>query len=222
MVLLKEVIFLREIDGFSNVEYLTVLYAIVYGFIISMYFSGWGDMIRSRKHLSFDIEHLLWTIFTFTMFVFNWYGTWHRIEFINVGLGYFFYSLAPPLLFYLMSVILFPHISIKENLDFKIYLAENKKWIFGILALYFIVSITSGLVYQENDLIDKQNIFRGVGFLLCVTAALVKSRVVHLGFLVLGFGMLISFFATVPTVKKDGFDEEPLKDKKEVEIRTEE
>lgn len=214
MILLKKVVFQQEIDGFSNVEYLTVLYAIVYGFIISMYFTGWGDMIRRRAHLKFDIEHLLWTIFTFTMFVFNWYGTWHRIEFINVGLGYFFYSLAPPLLFYLLSVLLFPAIDRNQLIDFKEYLRDNKRWIFGILALYFLVSISSGMVYQENDLIDKQNIFRGVGFLLCTTAALVKNRALHIGFLVLGFGMLMSFFATVPTVKKKEFrkTETPIED----------
>lgn len=210
MVLLKEVIFRSEIDGFSNVEYLTVLYAIVYGFIISMYFSGWGDMIRSRAHLKFDGEHLAWTIFTFTIFVFNWYGTWHRIEFINVGIGYFFFSLVPPLLFYLMCVILFPRIDRNEFIDFGTYLDKNKMLIFGAMLLYFLVSIISGMVYLENNLLfdehgklEVQNIFRGGAVLLSLAAMLIKNRIFHITFLGIGFGMLIMFFATVPTVKKE-------------------
>lgn len=198
---LKHVVFQRDVDGFSYVEYLIVFNAIIYGFITSMYLTGWGNMIQNRKRLTISIEHLAWTIFSFVLFVSNWYGAWHRVEFINVHIGYFFYTLLPILLFYFISALLFPSFRTNgEDIDFQVHLDDNRRGIFAVYALYFLLSIVSGLVYLENDLIDNQNIIRLLGCLFACFAMVTKKRGVHIAFLIGGFLMLVVFFATLPAV----------------------
>lgn len=200
-IFLKHVIFHRDVDGFSNVEYLIVFNAIICGFITSMYLTGWGNMIQNRKRLTISIEHLGWTIFSFVLFVSNWYGAWHRVEFINLHIGYFFYTLLPILLYYFISALLFPSFRNNgEDIDFQVHLDQNKRGIFGVYAVYFMLSIVSGLVYFENDLIDTQNIIRLSGVLFASFAMFTKKRGVHLAFLIGGFIMLVVFFLTIPAV----------------------
>lgn len=200
ILLFEAPVFHRQVEGFSNVEYLIVFNAIIYGFITSMYFSGWGDIIRSRSQIKVHWEHLAWTIFSFLMFVANWYGAWHRVEFINDGIFYFFFSLIPLLLFYFISVVLFPVIREGKQIDLYEHLVKNKPAIFIIFAIYFFNTVVSGVVYKENDWIDEQQVMRYVGVALSVIAILFRNRVFHVAFLALGFFTLIRFFATLPAI----------------------
>ena len=164
MIFLKEVIFSKLIEGFSSVEYLIVFNAIIYGFITSYYFTGWGNMIQNRKKIVFSYEHLTWTIFTFLSLLTNWYGTWHRVEFINDSIGFFFLSLVPPLTYFFMTVLLFPNQG--TDYDYAGYLDKNKRVLFGIFTINLALSIVNGIMYGENDFIDQQNIIRALGVIL--------------------------------------------------------
>ncbi|MFK7900876.1 MAG: hypothetical protein AB8B61_08975 [Cyclobacteriaceae bacterium] len=199
MILLKEVLFANDIDGFSSVEYLIVFNAIIYGFITSFYFSRWGHMIQARKTIRFSYEHLAWTIFTFLNLVANWYGTWHRAEFINISVWYFFYSLVTPITYYFMAVLLFPKDD--DETDFQDALDTNKKILFGVFTLNLFMSIINGLTYLENDVFDLQNAIRLLGVLIAALGIFTKQRYIHVFILTLGFMMLLIFLFTVPTIK---------------------
>lgn len=198
MVFLKEVVFTNLIDGFSSAEYLIVFNAIIYGFITSYYFSGWGFMIQARKEITFCTEHLAWTIFTFLSLLTNWYGTWHRVEFINNSIGYFFLSLVPPLTYFFMTVLLFPRE--KEEVDYGAYLTQNKRILFGIFTINLLMSIVNGILYEENDLIDRQNLIRVAGVILASTGFIFNNRFIQIFILTLGFIMLFVFLFTVPKI----------------------
>ncbi len=105
------------IKEFSQVEYLTVFNAILFGYVGAEYYQGWGNMIRSRKNLIIYWQHILWTILMFTLFIQNWYGIWPRIEYINLSVFYFLFSLAPIFIFHIISVILFPDFTNPDNYE---------------------------------------------------------------------------------------------------------
>ena len=202
MIFLKNVTFLKAIDGFTSVEYLIIFNAIIYGFITSYYFSGWGSMIQNRKKISFSYEHIAWTVFTFINLVTNWYGSWHRVEFININIWYFFFSLIPPLTSYFIAVLLFPNHD-QEETDYSDYLSKNKKILFGVFAGTFLMSIFNGVAYKENDWVDTQNMIRAIGIILASCGIFINHKYVHILILSLGFFMMLIFLFTIPSINVD-------------------
>ena len=107
------------IEGFSQIEYLLIFNAIVFGAIASEYFSGWGGMLRNRERLVFSPLQFTWSVYAFLLLVQNWFGIWPRSMYINDSVVYFYFSLIPMLLFYLISVVLFPQMKVNADVDFK-------------------------------------------------------------------------------------------------------
>ncbi|WP_185152779.1 hypothetical protein, partial [Fulvivirga aurantia] len=165
-------------------------------------FQGWGALIRNRTKIKAYWQHTLWTIFAFTMFIQNWWGIWPRTRFITDNLFYFFYSLVPIFIFYIVSVILFPDFKQRSDrrIDMKSFFYKNTRWLFGLLAIYFLFTISSSFVYQDIGNVRVQNFIRIFGVVLAVTAAYYnKNKVLHIIFLVIGYAALIRFFMALPS-----------------------
>lgn len=187
------------INGFTQTEYLTVFNAIIFGYVGAEYFQGWGALIRNRLIIKVSWTHLAWTVFSFLLFIQNWWGIWPRIKFIDDSLFYFMYSLVPIFIFHLISVVLFPNFNKITKLDMKVYFYDNTRWLFSIFAIYFVITITSSFVYVDLGDVILQNIIRSIGVLLSISAAYFnKSKILHLIFLIVGFLALISFFRALP------------------------
>jgi hypothetical protein len=189
------------IEGFTHTEYLTVFSAIIFGYVGAEYFQGWGAIIRNRKNVSAYWQHTLWTIFAFTLFIQNWWGIWPRIAFINENIFYFFYSLVPIFLFYMISVILFPDFKKTEGMtNMQEYFYENSRYLFGLFSLYFVFTIVSSFVYPDIGNVLAQNLIRTFGVLLAAGAAYFhQNKVIHVAFLIIGYAALILFFFALPT-----------------------
>lgn len=189
------------INGFTHTEYLTVFNAIIFGYVGAEYFQGWGTLIRNRNEIKSYWQHILWTIFAFTMFIQNWWGIWPRTAFIADNLFYFFYSLVPIFIFHIVSVILFPDFKTRQNItDMKAYFYDNSRWLFGVLAVYFLFTISSSFVYKDSGDVNTQNFIRGFGVVLALTAAYFhRSIILHIIFLIIGYAALIRFFMALPT-----------------------
>lgn len=187
------------INGFTHTEYLTVFSAIIFGYVGAEYFQGWGALIRNRNIIKVSWTHLAWTIFSFLLFIQNWWGIWPRIKYIDQSLFYFMYSLVPIFIFHLISVVLFPNFSKISKLDMRVYFYKNTRWLFSIFSIYFIMTITSSFVYADLGDVVIQNIIRSVGVILSISAAYFnKNKVLHLIFLIIGFIALIQFFQALP------------------------
>ncbi len=183
------------IKGFSHVEYLTVFNAILFGYVGAEFYLGWGNMIRNRKHLKFFWQHTVWTLLMFTLFIQNWYGIWPRIEFINVNVFYFLFSLAPIFIFHIISVILFPDFTKPENYDVEKYFYENVRIFFMLFGAYLVLSILNSLVYPDLGNVIAQTIIRVFGLVLCLLAIYfhkVKSvQVVFLGIAIMAITVFL-------------------------------
>ncbi|MFN6944599.1 MAG: hypothetical protein ACK4ND_06605 [Cytophagaceae bacterium] len=188
----------QEIQGFSQVEYLMVFIAIIFGYIGAEYFVGWGTMMRKRRAIREYWPHIAWTIFAFLLFIQNWYGIWPRAKYINQSIFYFIYSLFPILLFHLISVVLFPSFRDKTT-DMKAYFYTNSRLLFFFFALYFILAIVSSFVYEDMGNVMVQNIIRALGVSLSLLAAWFhKNEKLHIAFLFIGFIALTLFVFALP------------------------
>lgn len=190
----------KIIEGFTHTEYLTVFNAIIFGYVGAEYFQGWGVLIRNRKHLTIYWPHILWTIFSFTLFIQNWWGIWPRIRMINENIFYFFYSLIPICLFHFISVVLFPDFkNDSETRNMEEHFYSNTRILFGLFSLYFVFTITSSFVYPDIGNVLIQNLIRSTGVILAGAAAyFYTNRLLHAIFLVIGYAALIWFFTVLP------------------------
>lgn len=193
----------KIIEGFTHTEYLIVFSAIIFGYVGAEYFQGWGALLRNRNHIKAYWQHTLWTIFAFTLFIQNWWGIWPRTKLIDENIFYFFYSLVPIFLFYIISVILFPDFkSMDKNttIDLKEYFYSNTRYLFGLFSLYFVFTIISSFVYPDIGNVFIQNMIRLFGVLLAAGAAYFhQNKVLHAIFLIIGYAALIRFFIALPS-----------------------
>lgn len=165
-----------EIEGFSQVEYLTVFYTIIFGVIATEYFSGWGSMLRHRKNIKIYAIHLLWSVFAFLTLFQNWYGIWPRVKYINDNILYFIFGLVPLFLFYLMKVVLFPNIKYAIETDFKKHYFKNARVLFILFTIYLGITITGSYIYRDVGDVFMQNILRSCGIALALTGAVYHHK----------------------------------------------
>ena len=189
-----------NIGGLSHTEYLVVFNTIIFGVVASEFFGGWGAMLRHRSQIKLSFIHFSWTVFAFLNLIQNWYGIWPRTAFINQGFFYFLYALIPMLMFHLITVVLFPsakHLSSSINLE-KHYF-ENSRVLYILFAVYLGFAISSSFVYVDRGDVLQQNIIRGAGIILCLSAAYFnKTKWLHLIFLAIGFSSLLKFILVIP------------------------
>lgn len=189
------------IEGFSQVEYLLIFNAIVFGAIASEYFSGWGGMLRNRDKITFSPIQFIWSVFAFLLLIQNWYGLWPRSEHINDSLVYFYFSLVPMLLFYLISIVIFPQMKIDAEIDFKKHYDKNSRTLFILFCIYLVFTIVGSFVYMDKDKGDvlTQNLIRSGGIILSALAAIfTRKKWIHYTFLALNFVGLIMFILAIP------------------------
>ena len=199
MLFLSEITILKAVDGFSSIEYLVIFNAIIYGFISSYYFTGWGNMIQNRKNFELSIEHLAWTIFSFIFIITSWYKSWFIIKYININVWFFFFSTVQPLLYYFIAVLLFP-LHNNEETNYFTYLRKNKKILFYFYAIACFVSIFNSILYNKAEITEIQIIYRIVGGLIAVIGALTKNKKIHITILTLSFIILLLFLQNTPSI----------------------
>lgn len=188
------------IDGFSQVEYLTVFNAIIFGVIASEFFNGWGSMVRHRDTIKVYWLHLAWTIFSFLTLIQNWFAIWPRTEYVNDNILIFLWSLVPMFLFHLISVILFPTGENIPNLDFEVYYKKNSRALYFLFSMYLVSTVIGPVVFKDVGNVFEQNILRLVGLALCLLGAYLNKVIWYQAlFLVLMYaGLVIFVFDAIP------------------------
>ena len=92
---------------FPFADYLLVFISIIVGYVVTEFFAGWGGLIRNRQNVKIYWLHLFWTFNFFFQLMENWWWLWGNRTKLAAHVAYFFFTLASPLIFYLMSVFYF-------------------------------------------------------------------------------------------------------------------
>ena len=184
------------LEGFSQVEYLIIFSAIVFGAIAGEYFSGWGNLLRYRHKTKFSPIQFAWSIFAFLLLIQNWFGSWPRAKFVNDNALYFYFSLIPLLLFYLMSILMFPERKKEKDhvLNFKEHYNKNSRALFIVFGIYLLFTIVGSYVYKDVGNVLAQNILRTIAIALCIFGAIFNEKKwIHVIFLTMHYIGLIIF-----------------------------
>ena len=105
------------------------------------------------------------------------------------------------LLFYLISIVIFPQMKINTEVNFKEHYDKNSRILFIIFSIYLVFTIVGSFVYMDKDKGDvlTQNLIRTGGIILCIFAAIFsRKKWIHYIFLTLNFIGLIMFILAIP------------------------
>lgn len=165
---------------FPFADYLLVFISFIVGYVVTEFFAGWGSMIRNREHVRVYWLHLLWTVNFFFQLMENWWWLWGNRMKIADHVYYFFFTLASPLIFYLITVFLFPSFKANETLDFKEHYYKTSRYLFLLFALLMFSYFINNIWIKELPLLANDNIFSLIGLAFSVTLVFVRSELFHI------------------------------------------
>ncbi len=103
-------------------------------------------------------------------------------------------------IFHLISVALFPRLTLKENRNLVKYYFQNSRLLFILYAVYFATTILSSYIYDDKGDILTQNVIRFAGVLFSLLGAYFNRKVwLHYLFLIIGFFALFLFILAIPS-----------------------
>ncbi len=179
------------IENFSLTEYLTIFIAFIYGSIASRFFNGWGIMISRFDWITFSKEHVAWTLLAFGLLIDIWWGSWPREKFISLNIKYFILSLFVPIIFYVLTAVIFPVVKNGEAVDLRQFFESHKKIIYLLFGITLLANgITANVMEQQWT--DAENLFRLGAFLFSLAGVFTKRVIIERIVLVLGWIMLIA------------------------------
>ncbi|MDH5379730.1 MAG: hypothetical protein OEW75_02695 [Cyclobacteriaceae bacterium] len=182
LIFFKDNIKVDIIENYTQEEYLNIFMAIVYGYVASVFFTGWGRLLRNFKWSEIHIYHLFWTIFAFLIFVDIWWSTWGKMDQIPDSIYNFFLILVQPFVYYFLAIMLFSVLEDKkENLHEKFRLASPS--IFILFCLIFLCNITLSTFFNELPLFHSKNILRFLGIVFGFIAIFKHSKVYQISIL---------------------------------------
>jgi hypothetical protein len=150
----------------SFAEYLVIFNTFVFGYVTTQFFTGWSSVISHREKLVISIEHLIWTIFAFGLLTDVWWGAWNRTGMITERVYYFYVSLVTPVIFYFLTVFLFPDPDHYPQGDLVTYLSREFRRICFFFFLLFLSFLASSILFGNLLAADVYFNFTGAGLSL--------------------------------------------------------
>ncbi|MFH1764919.1 MAG: hypothetical protein ABIF09_12085 [Gemmatimonadota bacterium] len=181
----------------SEFEYLSVISSMVLALAISEILSGWGALIRFRRHVTVYWVHTMATLLTLIMMIQWWWSNWEYRS-IPVNLFEFFVTLSPAFTMTLLAQVLTPSLSDGKAFDGREYYYGNRKWMYFLAALTIVAFGISDFVIVNSPVLCIDNAIRGAAVALLGSLALSSRERYHeivlslVGFLLLLFMGLVT------------------------------
>ena len=166
--------FIYKTSNFSKVEHLTIFISMIYGYVITVFFVGWSNLLKTSKK-NFSWTQFLWSVFAFLFLIDIWWGSWFRNTHVASTMLHFLLSLATPLLIFVICVLVFP---LKEEKgDYLSHFLSNKKYVFGTFALLFLTQIILSFFFVET--FEWENHLRTIGIGLSLISIRIHNVTYH-------------------------------------------
>lgn len=105
--------------------------SIILGLGTTHLLAGVGRTIHRRAESNVDALHSLWSATTFLLLVLNWWVFYQSRTFANWSFGVFLVVVVWAILFYLMTVVLYPP-DLAEGEDYGGVFERNRQWFLGL------------------------------------------------------------------------------------------
>ena len=166
-------------SSYTKVEHLTIFVSFIYGFVVAVYLKGWSYLIKDWRSIRYSWGHLIWTLFSFIILITVWWNSWIRGGYMEAKLVDFQISLLPPLLLYMISLVIFPEKKHAKNIDLTDYFDINRKTFLRLFLIYFIVNTLLSVFFKEMTFIGFTILFRVLAILVTITALMIRNRMFH-------------------------------------------
>jgi hypothetical protein len=135
----------------SEFEYVAVLVSLILGLGITRLLAGVGRAIHRRETSRVDLLHSVWTAAVFWTLILNWWVFFESRSLPVWSFGYFVVVIIWAVLFYLMTVVLYPP-DIGATEAYGALFERNRRWFLGL----FVASSLSDiwLTALRGDLLD--------------------------------------------------------------------
>lgn len=147
----------------SFAEYLVIFNTFVFGYVTTQFFTGWSSVISHRNEMVISKEHLGWTIFAFILLTDIWWGSWLKTGRIVEHNYSFYISLLSPVVFYFLTVFLFPDYHHSSFKDLGVYLSGEFRKIAFVFFLLFLSFLVGGMVFGYVMAVDNYFNIAGAG-----------------------------------------------------------
>ncbi|MFN0047682.1 MAG: hypothetical protein ACKVOU_01015 [Cytophagales bacterium] len=178
---------------FPFADYLLVFISIIVGYVVTEFFAGWGGLIRNRENVKIYWLHLLWTFNFFFQLIENWWWLWGNRLKLAEHIYYFAFSLASPLVFYLITVFLFPSIKEDQKTDFKNYYFKNTPYIFTLFAILMCVYFVNNIWIKQQATFGIDNLFCISGFAFSFLYIFIKKEWFHVTGYIVGASIFFGY-----------------------------
>jgi len=190
-------------ESFSAVEYLSIFTAFIFGYVATRFFSGWSAMINFRHAIKFSKEHLAWTLLTFGLLIDVWWGSWIKGTLINRQTIYYV-SLLSPIIFYILSVLLFPPLSDDRFLDLRKYFHSIHNQIYLVYISLFISFVINDFFFKPG--VETNYYFNGSAIMFAFVGIFSRPLMIQRGILVAGWSMLLVHIVMQPPILVTNID----------------
>ena len=151
----------------SEFEYLSVITSLFVAFAVSEILTGWGALIRFRRHVRVYWVHMMASLLTLIMMIQWWWSNWEYRGY-PVNLFQFFVSLLPASTMVLLAQVLTPRLTEGRAFDGRKYYYGNRRWMYFLAALTIVEFGLSDFVIVKTPLVGIDNAIRAAAvFLLC-------------------------------------------------------
>ena len=179
--------------GIPHSDYLVIFFSFIFGYVVFEFLSGWAEIIRNLKLGDIYWIHLAWTVLAFILVVQSWWGMWAQKELIAAGFGSFFFTLIIPILYYFLSIVLFPSINRIRDSGYEMYFFGNKHFIFGVLAIIIAYLVLNDYCYLNKDIRCRENKIRIPAIVFLTVLAVTGNIYCHI-LLMLSCCFLLLYF----------------------------
>ncbi len=173
----------------TEFEYLAVLVSIILGLGITHLLAGVGRTIHRRAQSKVDALHSLWSVTTFLILVINWWVFFQSRTFTNWSFGVFLVVVVWAILYYLMTVVLYPP-DLAEEEGYGEVFERNRVWFLGLFVASSLSDI--GLTALRGDLLDPPQYLPFVGHFVVLGIMGMSIRARRFQLFLAGYVLIIS------------------------------
>lgn len=170
---------------YSKAEHLSIFISIIYGYVITIYFEGWGGLFKMKSR-AFSTTQFLWSLFSFLFLIDIWWNSWSRNAFIGKDILHFIVFLLVPFVIYLIGVLLFPKTD-PEN--YETHFFSNKRLFFSLFAILLVIQVVLSMLFTEHA--GVVNYLRFCGVLLALVAIRINHLLFHKILVITAFALLM-------------------------------
>ena len=140
-------------------EYILVLLSVILGLALAQLATGIGELLRSRRRITWSLPYVLWLIYCFMTILDQWTSVWLLRTDARWNLLSVLLLLGNALAIYLAILWLIPRHIGDDTIDLDAFVRDEKRYFLGALLVYCALGIATNLYLLPAGQFDWANYY---------------------------------------------------------------